>query len=88
MDSKTVPRLSQLEDLIGMSTSEVLARFTDGPQTGVFTDGASEGNPGPGGWGAVLVVDDQMVSQDYGSEGHRTTGLRVTPPTIAWSSGR
>ncbi|MEE8375542.1 MAG: ribonuclease H [Acidimicrobiia bacterium] len=55
-----------------MSTSEVLARFTEGPRTGVFTDGSSEGNPGPGGWGAVLVVDDQMVSQDYGSETHTT----------------
>ena len=47
-----------------MSTGEVLARFTDGPVTGVFTDGASQGNPGPGGWGAVLAVDNQMVAQD------------------------
>lgn len=72
-----------------MTTSEVLARFTEGPKTGVFTDGASEGNPGPGGWGALLVVDDQMVSQDYGSEAHTTNnrmeltamiaGLRMVP---------
>jgi ribonuclease HI len=55
-----------------MSTAEVLARFTDGPKTGVFTDGASEGNPGPGGWGAVLVVDDQVVVQDYGLDGYTT----------------
>ncbi|MFV1960898.1 MAG: ribonuclease H [Acidimicrobiia bacterium] len=66
-----------------MSTSEVLARFTDGPQTGVFTDGASEGNPGPGGWGAVLVVDDQMVSQDYGSEGHTTNNRMELRAMIA-----
>ena len=70
-NSKTssAPSMTKSRD---MTTSEVLARFTEGPKTGVFTDGASEGNPGPGGWGALLVVDDQMVSQDYGSEAHTT----------------
>jgi ribonuclease HI len=55
-----------------LTTSEVLASFTDGPLTGVFTDGASEGNPGPGGWGAVHVVDDQIIDQVHGSEPHTT----------------
>lgn len=50
----------------------MLATFHEGPQTGVFTDGSSEGNPGPGGWGVVLVVDGQVVAQDYGSEPHTT----------------
>ncbi len=73
-----------------MTVAEVLASFHDGPQTGVFTDGASEGNPGPGGWGAVLVVDGQVVAQDYGSEAHTTNnrmeltamiaGLEMIPP--------
>lgn len=73
-----------------MTTSEVLAMFSEGPKTGVFTDGASEGNPGPGGWGAVLVVDDQVVSEDYGSDVHTTNnrmelaaliaGLKMIPP--------
>ncbi len=87
-NSKTssAPSVTKSRD---MTTSEVLARFTEGPKTGVFTDGASEGNPGPGGWGALLVVDDQMVSQDYGSEAHTTNnrmeltamiaGLRMVP---------
>jgi len=87
-NSKTssAPSMTKSRD---MTTSEVLARFTEGPKTGVFTDGASEGNPGPGGWGALLVVDDQMVSQDYGSEAHTTNnrmeltamivGLRMVP---------
>ncbi len=81
-NSKTssAPSVTKSRD---MSTSEVLARFTDGPQTGVFTDGASEGNPGPGGWGAVLVVDDQMVSQDYGSEGHTTNNRMELRAMIA-----
>lgn len=55
-----------------LSVAEVLASFHEGPQTGVFTDGSSEGNPGPGGWGVVLVVDGQVVAQDYGTEPHTT----------------
>ena len=66
-----------------MTTSEVLATFTDGPKTGVFTDGASEGNPGPGGWGAVLVVDDQVVNEDYGSDAHTTNNRMELAALIA-----
>jgi ribonuclease HI len=72
-----------------MTLEEVLATFTDGPRTGVFTDGAAEGNPGPGGWGAVLVVDDEVIAQEFGSEPHTTNnrmelsamiaGLRMVP---------
>ncbi len=29
----------------------------------VFTDGASKGNPGPGGWGAVVVTPDGRVTE-------------------------
>ena len=29
----------------------------------VFTDGASKGNPGPGGWGAVIVTPDGHVAE-------------------------
>ena len=73
-----------------LTIAEVLATFNEGPQTGVFTDGSSEGNPGPGGWGAVLVVDGQVVAQDYGAEPHTTnnrmelaamiSGLKMVPP--------
>lgn len=73
-----------------LTTREVLASFHDGPMTGVFTDGSSQGNPGPGGWGAVLVVDDQLVVEDYGSDSHTTNnrmelsamivGLKMVPP--------
>jgi len=66
-----------------MTTGEVLARFTGGPTSGVFTDGASEGNPGPGGWGAVLAVDDQMVAQEYGSEVHTTNNRMELTAMIA-----
>ncbi len=66
-----------------MTTAEVLATFTEGPKTGVFTDGATEGNPGPGGWGAVLVADDEIVSQDYGSETHTTNNRMELRALIA-----
>ncbi len=81
------PSISKNRDL---TVDEVLATFHEGPQTGVFTDGASEGNPGPGGWGAVLVVDGQVVARDYGSDAHTTNnrmelramiaGLEMLPP--------
>jgi len=73
-----------------LTTEEVLSSFSAGPQTGVFTDGASEGNPGPGGWGAVYVRDGEIVEEAMGSEPHTTnnrmeltaiiSGLRMLPP--------
>ncbi|MEQ1919008.1 MAG: RNase H family protein, partial [Elusimicrobiota bacterium] len=27
----------------------------------IFTDGACSGNPGPGGWGAIIVTPDGRV---------------------------
>ena len=33
----------------------------------IFTDGASKGNPGPGGWGAV-VIDGDKVFESGGGE--------------------
>src|SRR3989344_5861378 len=37
----------------------------------IFTDGSSRGNPGPGGWGAV-IVDCQKVTEIGGRETHTT----------------
>ena len=51
-----------------LTLAEVLARYTDGPDTGVFTDGSSVPNPGPGGWGSVYVVDGEVVACDYGHD--------------------
>ncbi len=41
----------------------------------IFTDGSSRGNPGPGGWGTVIISDDQ-VTELGGREG-RTTNNRM-----------
>ena len=38
----------------------------------LFTDGSSLGNPGPGGWGAVVVLTGGYVSELGGREEHTT----------------
>jgi ribonuclease HI len=57
---------------LDLPVAEVLRRFHDGPKTGVFTDGAANPNPGPGGWGAVFVIDDVIQCESYGDEPHTT----------------
>jgi ribonuclease HI len=37
----------------------------------IYTDGACSGNPGPGGWGAVLIYQGR-VKELYGGEQHTT----------------
>jgi len=41
----------------------------------IYTDGACSGNPGPGGWGAVLLYDGR-IKEIYGSE-PATTNQRM-----------
>jgi len=55
-----------------LTVAEVLAKYTSGPVDGVFTDGAAEPNPGPGGWGAVYVANNQIVGELWGHEPHTT----------------
>lgn len=59
-----------------LTKSAVLERYTKGPHTGVFTDGACTGNPGPGGWGVVHVEDGTIVGKRHGHE-PRTTNNRM-----------
>ncbi len=41
----------------------------------IFCDGASKGNPGPGGWGAIVANDSQVV--ELGGSEKRTTNNRM-----------
>lgn len=50
-----------------LTRAEVLAKYTDGPKTGVFTDGSSHPNPGPGGWGFVWAQDGEIVAEGHGA---------------------
>ena len=37
----------------------------------IYTDGAARGNPGPGGWGAIILSDDRAM-EIGGDEAHTT----------------
>lgn len=66
-----------------LTTAEVLEKYSGGPINGVFTDGSSEPNPGPGGWGAVYVENDKIISEDYGHEPHTTNNRMELTALIA-----
>ena len=51
-----------------LTLADVLLTYTDGPDTGVFTDGSANPNPGPGGWGAVYVEAGEVLDQAHGHE--------------------
>lgn len=53
------------------------------PQTGIFTDGSSVPNPGPGGWGAVYVVDGDVVAESSGSDPDTTNNRMELAALIA-----
>ncbi len=67
----------------GLTVAEVLARYTDGPQTGVFTDGGSHPNPGPGGWGMVWVETGEIRAQDHGHDPDTTNNRMELTALIA-----
>ena len=49
----------------------------------VFTDGAATGNPGPGGWGAIVVTDDAHVTELGGGSPHTTNNRMELSGAIA-----
>jgi ribonuclease HI len=80
--SKSRPRRSQTVEE-NLTVAEVLEKYTEGPEDGVFTDGASHPNPGPGGWGAVYVVAGEIVSEKWGQEAHTTNNRMELTALIA-----
>ena len=49
----------------------------------VFTDGAAKGNPGPGGWGVVVITSDKMVTELGGGSPHTTNNKMELSGAIA-----
>jgi len=66
-----------------LTRAEVLAKYSAGPQDGVFTDGSSIPNPGPGGWGMVWVEDGEIRAEDHGQEGDTTNNRMELTALIA-----
>jgi ribonuclease HI len=52
-------------------------------RTTVFTDGAAKGNPGPGGWGAIIVTLDGLVTELGGGSPHTTNNKMELSGAIA-----
>ena len=71
-EAATKPRsfVPAVEELLTLE--EVLATHSGGPQSGIFTDGSARPNPGPGGWGCVLVLDGKPVAQKHGRDPETT----------------
>ena len=62
---------------------QVMAKHRDcGPQTGIFTDGSCEPNPGPGGWGVVAVSGGEVQWQVRGASSGKTTNNRMEMSAI------
>ena len=38
----------------------------------IYTDGACSGNPGPGGWAAIILVNNEIKEMFFGSEENTT----------------
>ena len=49
----------------------------------VFTDGAAKGNPGPGGWGVVIVTSEQQVIELGGGSPYTTNNKMELSGAIA-----
>jgi ribonuclease HI len=49
----------------------------------VFTDGAAKGNPGPGGWGVIIVTPDGTVAELGGGAPHTTNNKMELSGAIA-----
>ena len=41
----------------------------------IYTDGSSRGNPGPGGWGAILITETEVI--ELGGYEEKTTNNRI-----------
>jgi ribonuclease HI len=55
-----------------LTRAQVLEKYFEGPETGVFTDGSAVPNPGPGGWGLVWVEEGEIRAEKYGQREQTT----------------
>jgi len=56
-------------------------------QITIYTDGSSKGNPGPGGWAALIFEGRKKVGQVFGNEGSTTNNrmeMLAIVKALAW----
>ena len=53
----------------------------------LFTDGAAKGNPGPGGWGAIVVTPDHYITELGGGSPHTTNNKMELGGAISGEHG-
>lgn len=69
MAIQTLTQIPKIAIILGVN--EVLRKHTI-----IFSDGACSGNPGPGGWGSVVLTSDNQV-QELGGGDPATTNNRM-----------
>ncbi|MEE8468995.1 MAG: ribonuclease H [Planctomycetota bacterium] len=70
-----------------LTLAQVLEKYEGGPQSGVFTDGSSVPNPGPGGWGFVWVEGGEIRGQGHGRDpGTTNNRMELTALIEAYSA--
>jgi ribonuclease HI len=57
---------------LNLTTAEVVEQFTKGPDSGIFSDGSCDPNPGPGGWGVVKALQGRIVAERAGHDASTT----------------
>jgi len=48
----------------------------------IYTDGACSGNPGPGGWAAIILINNEIKEMFYGNEKNTTNNQMELLATI------
>jgi ribonuclease HI len=66
-----------------LTRAQVLEKYSSGPRDGVFTDGSSIPNPGPGGWGMVWVEGGEIRAETHGHEADTTNNRMELTALIA-----
>ena len=54
--------------------------MADRPPIVMYTDGACSGNPGPGGWGAILIEDGRELELSGGESPTTNQRMELTAP--------
>tara|TARA_B100001093_G_scaffold486537_1_gene521938 strand:+ start:935 stop:1369 length:435 start_codon:yes stop_codon:yes gene_type:complete len=44
----------------------------------IYTDGACKGNPGPGGWGALIILEDEQIELSGGKKETTNNQMELT----------